>query len=170
MRGFPYGRCGFSLVELLAVTAIVGMVAGMGAAGFRPLLDRLRLVAVCGEFRASLALARNEAIRRGKRVDLEPVSAAGWSAGWRIVADGGHAIVHTGPEPPVALRVTASLSDASRPYLAFAPSGRPRTDKSASVPQFGSLIFRLGDERRKIIISFLGRVRLCDPDRDKATC
>ncbi len=166
----PRGRCGFSLVELLAVMAIAGMVAALGAAGFRPLLDRLRLVAVCGEFRAALAQARNEAIRRGKRVDLEPVSAAGWSAGWRIVADGGYSIVHTSSEPPAALRVTASLSDGARSYLAFTPGGRPRTDKSASVPQFGSLIFRLGDERRKIIISFLGRVRQCDPDRDKATC
>lgn len=161
---------GIGLVELLAVGVIVATVAAMGAVGFRPVLDRLRLGVACGEFRAALALARKEAIRRGQRVDLVPVSPAGWSVGWRIVADGGRSVVYHGPEMPAALVISASLTDSSRPYLAFAPSGRPRTDRSASVPQYGSLIFRLGDERRKIVISFLGRVRLCDPDREKATC
>lgn len=170
MRRVRPRRCGFGLAELLAVTFIVATVAGMGAAGFRPLLDRLRLASVCGEFRAALALARNEAIRRGKRVDLLPVSPAGWSAGWQVVVDGGHAVVHRGSALPPGLRVSASLADGSRAYLAFAPTGRPRSDKSATVPQFGSLTFVLGDERRKLIISFLGRVRLCDPDREKATC
>lgn len=161
---------GIGLIELLAVAVIMAAVAAMGAASFRPLLDRLRLSVACGEFRAALALARKEAIRRGQRVDLVPVSSEGWSRGWRIVADGGLSLVYRGPELPAALVVSASLTDNSRPYLAFAPSGRPRTDQSASVPQYGSLVFRLGDERRKIVISFLGRVRLCDPDREEATC
>ncbi len=161
---------GVSLVELLAVAVIVAMVASMGAVGLRPLLDRMRLGVACGEFRAALVLARNEAIRRGQRVDLVPLSPEGWSRGWRIVADGGQTLVYRGPSPPEAMIVSASLTDNAHPYLAFAPSGRPRTDKSASVPQYGSLVFRLGDERRKIVISFLGRVRLCDPDREEATC
>lgn len=170
MRCVQRGRNGLGLIELLLVTTLVATLAAMGAAGFRPLLDRLRLAAVCGEFRAALALTRNEAIRRGKRVDLVPVSPAGWSGGWQVVADGGQSLVYRGPVLPPGLRVSASLTDGSRAYLAFAPTGRPRTDKSATVPQFGSLTFGLGDERRKILISFLGRVRLCDPDREKATC
>ncbi|MCM0043011.1 MAG: GspH/FimT family pseudopilin [Burkholderiaceae bacterium] len=161
---------GIGLIELLAVAAITGSLAAMGAAGFSPLLDRLRLVAACGDFRSALVFARNEAIRRGRRVDLEPVSPAGWSAGWRVVADGGRTVIRSGPGLPASLAVSASLSDMSRAYLAFAPSGRPRTDKSASAPQFGSLTFRLGDQRRKIIINFLGRARQCDPDRDRTTC
>jgi type IV fimbrial biogenesis protein FimT len=167
--GIGGGR-GFSLIELLAVTVIVATVGALGAAGFRPLLDRLRLSAVCGEFRAAIAIARNEAIRRDKRVDLVPVSPVGWSAGWKIVVHDDQSLIHHGPGLPAALGVSASLSDNSRAYLAFAPNGRPRTDKSASVPQFGSLTFKLGGERRKVIISFLGRVRMCDPDREKATC
>lgn len=163
-------HAGFGLTELLAAAVITAALATLGAASFKPVLDRLRLSMACGEFRAALALARKEAIRRGQRVDLVPVSPEGWSRGWRIVADGGLSLVYHGPPVPETLVVTASLTDNARPYLAFAPSGRPRTDKSASVPQYGSLVFRLGDERRKIVISFLGRVRLCDPDREKATC
>jgi hypothetical protein len=32
------------------------------------------------------------------------------------------------------------------------------------------VLFRLGQQRRKLVIGFLGRVRVCDPDRDGAAC
>ncbi|MFN5447471.1 MAG: pilus assembly protein FimT, partial [bacterium] len=68
------------------------------------------------------------------------------------------------------LVIEANLRDSKKAYLAFDSNGRPRSAASVQTPQFGSLLFSVGEQRRKIIISFLGRVRLCDPDKDTATC
>ncbi|MEO0315378.1 MAG: hypothetical protein RI928_1834, partial [Pseudomonadota bacterium] len=85
------------------------------------------------------------------------------------IANAGDTVLHTGPTPPSGLRIDARLRD-PKAYLAFDPSGRPRSASSSTVPQTGSLILTLGNEQRKIIISFLGRVRSCDPVRDGTAC
>ncbi len=171
-------RHGFSLIELLAGVVIVMLLASLSAAGFAPVLDRFRLSVASGDFREALAVARNEAIRRGQRVDLLPAVAGNWSAGWIVVidannnqmADAGELVLRQRERPDSRVSVSAALRDGSRAYLAFDPSGRPRSAESAMLPQFGSLTFRAGDQRRKVIINFLGRARLCDPDRDPAAC
>ncbi len=142
------------------------------------LLNRVRASTAAGNFRAAVAAARSAAIRRGQRVDLLPASASGWQAGWKVVidlnnnqqVDPGEPVLHAAPALPPGVEVVASLSDTKRLYLAFDPSGRPRSAGSATQPQFGSLMFRAGAERRKLVIGFLGRARLCDPDRDRLPC
>jgi Tfp pilus assembly protein FimT len=110
-------------------------------------------------------------------VDLVPMRDKNWATGWQVLIDadsnqlanGGDTVLHTGPTPPSGLRIDARLRD-PKPYLAFDPSGRPRSAGSSTVPQIGSLIFTIGNEQRKIIISFLGRVRSCDPVRAGSAC
>jgi type IV fimbrial biogenesis protein FimT len=85
--------------------------------------------------------------------------------------DAGELVLHCGAAAlPAGVEITARMTDSKRIYLAFDPSGRPRTAASASVPQYGSVLFQLGEQRRKLLIGFLGRVRVCDPDRDGAAC
>lgn len=171
-------RTGASLLETLLVAAIVSLLISQALPGFRSLFDRIRVSTAAADFRAALAVARTAAIRRGQRIDVLPVSPAGWQTGWRVVIDlnnnqridAGEPVLRSGPELPAGVVIDTALTDARRVYLAFDPSGRPRSADSATVPQFGSLLFRSGGERRKLVIGFLGRTRLCDPDRERSAC
>jgi type IV fimbrial biogenesis protein FimT len=170
-------RSGIGLMELLITMGILSALASMALPNFAPMLDRLRVVTMVAHFQEAINLSRTEAIRRHLRVDLVPMRDKNWATGWQVLIDadsnqlanGGDTVLHTGPTPPSGLRIDARLRD-PKPYLAFDPSGRPRSAGSSTVPQIGSLIFTIGNEQRKIIISFLGRVRSCDPVRAGSAC
>lgn len=170
-------RSGIGLMELLITMGILSALASMALPNFAPMLDRLRVVTMVAHFQEAINLSRTEAIRRHLRVDLVPMRDKNWATGWQVLIDadsnqlanGGDTVLHTGPTPPSGLRIDARLRD-PKPYLAFDPSGRPRSASSSTVPQIGSLIFTIGNEQRKVIISFLGRVRSCDPVRAGSAC
>ena len=174
MRNF---RRGFGLVETLIAMVVALALAVAAMAGFKHLLDRFRVRAACADFRTALSVARSEAMRRRQLVDLLPLRRGDWRAGWQVAidsnnnqrADPGEVVLHVSPAP-TAVEVSTRLTDSSRDYVAFDPSGRPRTAASADAPQFGSIVFRAGEQRRKLLIGFLGRMRSCDPDRDGAAC
>lgn len=169
---------GFSLLEYLAVIMMMATLITMATANFRLLIDRTRVTTVASEFRVDLMSARAEAIRRQARVDVIPMDAEHWERGWLLLIDAnnnqhfdsGDLLLHRSGVLPQGLLVDARLRDSHKSYLAFDSSGRPRSANSSQIPQIGSLTFSVGAQRRKIIISFLGRVRLCDPDKDAATC
>lgn len=169
---------GFSLLEYLAVITMTAALSIMASANFRQLIDRYRVTTVASEFRMDLFTARAEAIRRQVRVDMIPVDSEHWERGWLLLIDAnnnqrfdaGDLLLHRSGVLPKVLLVDARLRDSHKSYLAFDSSGRPRSANSSQIPQIGSLMFSVGSQRRKIIISFLGRVRLCDPDKDATTC
>lgn len=170
-------RSGIGLMELLITIVILSALAAMALPGFTPVLNRMRVITMAAHFQEAISLARAEAIRRRTRVDLVPMSDKNWATGWQVVIDAdnnqlanvGDVVLHIGPTPPSGLHIEARLRD-SKAYLAFDPSGRPRSASSSALPQIGSLVFTIGAEQRKIIISFLGRVRTCDPVRGGSTC
>ena len=169
---------GLGLFESMMVTGIVVVLTAAALPGFRALFDRIRVTTAAADFRIALTLTRNEAIRRRQRVDLLPVMRGDWRSGWLVVidsnnnqvADPGESVLHLGPSVPGAVDINSRLTDAKSIYVAFDPSGRPRTAASAATPQFGSVFFQSGEQRRKVVIGFLGRARICDPDRDGAAC
>lgn len=171
-------RTGFSLVEYLATLTIAALLLLMTSANFQPVMDRSRVISVSSEFHAAISLARAEAVRRHTRVDLIPLDATDWAHGWLVLIDAnnnqhfdsGDLSLHRSRSEMKNLLVESKLRDSKKLYLAFDSSGRPRSAASSQVPQFGSFIFSVGTQRRKIIMSFLGRVRLCDPDKEAATC
>lgn len=168
---------GASLSELMITLGIVGLLAAIALPGFGAMLDRLRVITMAAQFQEAISRARAEALRRHVRVDLIPLRDANWASGWQVLIDAdndhqagpGDTVLHRGPAPPPRLRIEARLRD-PKAYLAFDVSGRPRSAASSTLPQVGSLLFVAGNEQRKIIISFLGRVRSCDPVRDKTAC
>lgn len=170
---------GFTLTELAITSCIVGMLCLGTVSAFTPLIDRAHVITLVADFHASITRARNEAVRRGRRVDLLPIVAGDWRSGWCVAIDAndnqrvdqGELVLHRGAATPSPdAEISARMTDSKRTYLAFDASGRPRTVASASVPQYGSVMFRLGQQRRKLVMGFLGRVRVCDPDRDGAAC
>ncbi len=168
---------GVGLLECLMVCALLGVLI-MLMPHFAPIIDRVRVNLACSEFHQAILVARAEAIRRQTRVDLVPARAADWRSGWVVLIDAnnnqaldpGELVIHRSGAPDPHLVVEVKLRDARGMYLAFGPSGRPRSANSASVPQIGSLLFSVGAERRRLVMSFLGRVRVCDPERDPLAC
>ena len=78
---------GFTLAELLVVVVILGILASLGASGFRSLIESQQAKSASFELFASLSLARSEAIKRNKPVTLTPTDATNWGKGWTITLD-----------------------------------------------------------------------------------
>ncbi len=171
-------KTGFSLTELLVVVTLSSLLASIALPHFGNLLDRFRLATASRTLVSAIALARSEAIRRGVRVDLVPATNHDWSRGWLVIIDANNnqqydreeMRLHDSGAQPESLRIVASLRDTRKTYLAFDPSGRPRSAVSSAVPQFGSFLLRVGSHQSKIVIGFLGRVRVCDPVKEGAAC
>jgi type IV fimbrial biogenesis protein FimT len=178
MQNHKSATAGMTLVEMMIVLTIVAILSSLALPSLRTLLDRQKVSTSARAFQSAVMLARSEAVKRGERVDLVPAFRHEWESGWLVLldannnqqADAGETVLHRSAEQPGNLHIVASLRDAKKTYLAFDPSGRPRSASSSALPQFGSLLFSVGTQKRKIIIGFLGRLRSCDPDRDGAAC
>ncbi|GAB3549163.1 hypothetical protein GCM10027343_30440 [Noviherbaspirillum agri] len=163
----------------MVVLAVAAILLGAGVPFVRGLVQGQRLTTVVNAFFSSMNLARAEAIRRGVRVDMVPVSDSDdWAKGWVVFVDEdnnqkvdlGEETIFVYDTVGQGIRINASLTDKSPSYLAYSATGRTRTNASAYAPQFGSVTFELDKQVRKIKINFLGRARVCNPEVAGSTC
>ncbi|RJG00079.1 pilus assembly protein FimT [Noviherbaspirillum saxi] len=166
------------MVELLTVLAVMAILLGIAAPSFGELIQSQKASSTVNDFLSSIQLARSEAIRRGVRVDLVP-SGENWSAGWTVFVDEdndqkpgpGEQVIFTHPSAPPDMVITSVLTDQSPLYLAYAATGRTRTNHAGGQqPQFGSFTFELGKQKRKIVLNALGRPRVCTPKAGEDNC
>lgn len=173
-------RCrGFSLVELMAVLAVATILLGIGVPAFGSLMQSQRTTATVNDFFAAINLTRSEALQRGVRVDLVPAD-GGWTQGWRVFVDnndnqkpdaGEQVIFMHGPVPNgMTLQTTFDYDGAATEYLAYNGSGRTRKNASDQMPLAGTFRFRLGEQKRNIVINMLGRPYVCIPKMGQETC
>lgn len=89
---------GLTTVELLLTLGILGLLAGLAAPGFGRLMDRWQVQQSVDALRATLYLARSEAIKRGGRIGIQknPNLTEGctqaqtneeWGCGWFVFED-----------------------------------------------------------------------------------
>lgn len=157
---------GVSLIELLAVLAMVSILLSAGMPAWQDMMRSLALKGAVSEWMASLHRARAEALRRGLAVDVLPLQAGNWNPGWVLARDAnGNRVVDATEERfqsygPMNDAIRASINFGGKP-LQFQASGRPL--------QAGHVSLVSGAVRRKIVLNMLGRVRVCEPGAD-ASC
>src|SRR5690349_2116544 len=74
---------GFTLIEMMVVVALVAILGSLAVPGFRDLLLNQRLASNTSDLVAALNLARAEAMKRSRRVALDPID-EDWSNGWEV--------------------------------------------------------------------------------------
>jgi type IV fimbrial biogenesis protein FimT len=170
---------GFTLPELLIVLAIVGVLLAAGMPGLRTYTQNQQLANAANAFLGALNLARSEAIRRGRRVDLAPRDGSKWESGWVVFAnklgdanlqfDTGDELIYSHEQLPSGFTMATKLSDKSASYIAYNGNGRTRNNISDRAPLWGSWQFSLDGRTRLIRLGILGRARICNPT-DDASC
>ncbi|WP_348697029.1 GspH/FimT family pseudopilin [Duganella fentianensis] len=173
-------RCGRTLVETMLVLALLAIVLSQAVPSFQAILQRQQLQTAVNDMLAALRLARSHAMARGSIVLLVPHASDGaWQHGWTVFVDkDGNQHPDTGEpvllvHPPLAsgLVLRTAFSSAAVPdYLAYNAAGRPCKAGSSLMARWGTLTLRLGENVRNIKINMLGRIRVCDPVQEGASC
>lgn len=91
-------QSGYTLLELMTAIAILGILLGIAVPSFREYTRNSRATAAQNDLVTSLALARNESLKRSRAVTVcastDSLTCSGstdWSTGWIVFTDGGAA-------------------------------------------------------------------------------
>ena len=151
---------GHTLVELLVVLGLAAIATTLAVPTFRDLGANVRRDAVVEELRASLLLARTEAVSRGVPVVVCP-SADGracraepaWSRGWLVRTRGP---ARERDAPLAGVRVNGLVAvHATRASVEFQP-----TASAGTTATFNVCDARGAPAARAVIVSRTGRVRV----------
>lgn len=160
---------GFSLVELMATTALLAILSAMAMPSLENLINGNRLANASNEMLAFLNAARLEAVARNTRVDFcrsvdgencadDAPAAGGWMAYRRL--DGGNGVVAT---TRMDARVAFQLNQAATAWTGYDADGRMRAGgESASAGRMRLCIptTRPRDNIRDVTIRASGRVEV----------
>ena len=170
---------GVSMVELMVVLAIAATLLAVAIPGFQSLIHRQRLTTTANALFMAVNLTRSEAIHRSTRVDLVPAGEGkSWKEGWVVFIDENgnqrpdaqEKVIFTHDPVEGALAITPRFTDSKVQYIAFNGTGRTRTNANSQTSQSGHWLLELGTQSRKVVINFLGRPRVCNPQDDASNC
>ena len=141
-RGRP--RLGSTLVEQIALLALLGLLAAIGVRGVAALLDATWVHIAARDVADLLALAREQASATGTRTAV------------RFDAAAGRVVVHAGEDTIARYELAQHgglAMDASRDSMAYSPSGLGYGAANLRV------VLRKGASAETLSVSRLGRVR-----------
>ena len=139
-------RRGYTLVELAIVLAVAGLVMTITLPRMGGLLDAIAVERAAAEVTNALAVARNAAVMRGRRVRLTVAADSLRLDQWMA---GGWGVLKHSPGPG-QLGVAATVSN---PLVAFSPLGVGWGTANTRI------VLERGAERAAITISRAGRIK-----------
>lgn len=172
---------GFTMAELMVTLVIVALLAVAATPSMASLIRQQALKTAASDLFVAVQLTRTQAIARGRRVKLMPADEDGqdWSAGWIVFVDSDDSgwpdgedevIAEHGPLPD-GISVDFAFSSKEPPYhISYNGAGRSCGAGSSSAAHFGTVSLEQDGMARRIKVNMLGRARMCDPARDKASC
>lgn len=179
---------GFSLIELLVVIAIAAILGSLAVPSFQGLIASSSLTSATNDLTATLARAKSDAVRRGKRItvcmsaDGAACTATGdWTQGWIMFNDDVHPVGNAAVENTSDITaIVAALTNnivvkANQPYFSFSADGQAKLMDGGSgagrirVCSTSSALTN-GTRAREIVINWVGRVNLEKPTGIAGTC
>ena len=164
------GRSGFTLVELLVTLAVVALLVTVAAPAMARFLDQARLRAATQTLAQELRQARNHALAHQSQIHFSiEVRARRWCYGWRdesacqCDSHAGAALCRTASDGRMHTQSSAdfpavqlsSNQRSNRPGVIFSPLRGTATAKT--------FVLRNRYAAARVIVSPLGRVRICSP-------
>jgi type IV fimbrial biogenesis protein FimT len=167
------GDCGFTLLELMAGIAVLGILFAIGIPTFRDMLAANRVTTLANELVTALNMARGESRKRGIAVTLCAANAAqddcvdggSWDAGWIVftddtgtpgVVDPDDELLQVFPAPAAEFPVTAT-DPTTLSYVRFLRSGAPDSGTNTRKLKL-SRPSCTDDEARQVSIANTGRI------------
>jgi type IV fimbrial biogenesis protein FimT len=129
-RRIDLPQAGFTLVEMLAVVAVLSIVLGLAAPSFSAFSSNQRLRSASTDLVITLLAARSEAIKRNAEVTVSAAMAGSdvnWGRGWAATAAGG---VQIDRREVVSGHIDGSTAPAA---IVFDGSGRMTTAGGAAI-------------------------------------
>jgi type IV fimbrial biogenesis protein FimT len=139
---------GFTLLELMVAIVVLAILATVGVPSFRDLVQSNRATTQANELVTALNVARTEAVKRGRNVQVVVANeSAGWSATVAIAASEGETL-------RVVNRAGSAIT-VNGATVIFGPTGVPNAGETFDMqPAEGCA----GDKRRQIVLGQSGRV------------
>jgi type IV fimbrial biogenesis protein FimT len=138
---------GFTLLELMVTVAVLSILLTLGVPAFGDLVRNNRIATQANQLVAAINIARSEAVKRGRNVQVSVVAGANgaWSAEVRVV----------GAADPVRV-VAGGTMTVDAATVVFRPTGVPAaTTNFAMQPSHECS----GQQRRQIAVTASGQVR-----------
>jgi type IV fimbrial biogenesis protein FimT len=166
---------GHTLLEMMAVVAIIAMMASMGAPLIQQQLAQREVEAVARRFIQHAQFARQAALfGDGLAVQIVPVEYH-WSRGWRVIqTEMQQVLLSQGDIAPVEIDERSSGFGGPKgqhKQISFDAFGSAKSQSGGFVAN--RMVFRHQHARgieRHAILSSGGRWRLCDPGQDSRSC
>ena len=140
---------GFTLLELMVAIAVLAILATVGVPSFQDLIQNNRVTTQTNELVTALNLARTEAVKRGRNVEVEVEQTnPGWMATVRLSNPG------TEPDLRVVDRTGSGIT-VNEETVVFGPRGVPTTSPTFVMEPETSCT---GQKHRSIAIAVSGQI------------
>ncbi|WP_197484456.1 GspH/FimT family pseudopilin [Tepidimonas fonticaldi] len=159
--------------EVLAVTAVLAVLAGLSVPAVERWIRRQRLDAVAVALQADMALARSMAMQRRAVVTVCPSAdgrscqaSSNWSNGWISFADADRDGARTEGEPLLSVRtgsasgVVVRLAATDPRYVSYRANGRAHLRTGAFQAGNWLICVQGGQDGLRLLLNAVGRVRL----------
>lgn len=127
---------GVTLIELMTVLVIAAILATVAVPSFVKIMASQRLKSAAGNLQVALLLTRSESLKRNANVQLAPIVASQWNAGWRIVNLADNSVVSDYPGAPtitIAGPATVTYQGSGRITATASPTFKLSSDKISDV-------------------------------------